>query len=275
MIDRPPTESRPATNQPARNKPAPQRRFWSAALLSLAWVIAGASATADDVAPLDSPANQPIVAPAVDLAAPFRQAAVDRWSDEIRQLKELDDAQRPAENAVMLLGSSSVRLWTDADRLLAPRPVIRRGYGGARYSDLVVFAEELITPHAFNDLVIFVGNDVSGDDQDKTPAEVEPLVRRIIAIAREHQPAATIHLVEVTPTPVRFFIWPKIRQLNAMLREVALTEPHVRFVATAEHYLDRDNQPREELFRDDRLHQNEAGYAIWASILNRAIQPDR
>ncbi|MEM6364307.1 MAG: GDSL-type esterase/lipase family protein [Planctomycetota bacterium] len=207
----------------------------------------------------------------IDVAEPYREAAIARWSSDIDALLQLDAERQADENALMLLGSSSIRLWDTAAEAFAPRPVIRRGYGGAKFVDLVVFAERLITPHQFDDLIVFVANDISGSKKDRSPVEVEPLVRHIIEVARRHQPEAIIHLVEVTPTPKRFAVWPAIRELNAMLREVALTEPNVRFVATAQHYLDQQDQPRSELFGDDRLHQNEAGYALWASLLKRSM----
>ncbi|MEM8911442.1 MAG: GDSL-type esterase/lipase family protein [Planctomycetota bacterium] len=209
-----------------------------------------------------------------DVAAPYREAAISKWAEQIDQLRQRDVDVTPAHNAVLLIGSSSIRRWTDADRFFAPRPVINRGYGGARYSDLVVFADTLISPHQFEDLIIFIGNDIAGKPQDKTPAEVEPLVRHVVAVARAHQPAAMIHLVEVTPSPKRFDVWPRIRALNAMLREVAFTEPNVSFVATAETYLDRNDQPLIELFVEDRLHLNDDGYDRWASILVQAVNAE-
>lgn len=209
---------------------------------------------------------------AADLLSPQqRNAAIDRWEKDITRLESLDQSEPDHEDAVLLVGSSSIRLWEGATDALAPYPVIRRGYGGAKYSDLSVYAKRLIEPHSFRALVCFVGNDISGGKGDHAVADVEKWVRSIIAIARDHQPDAMTLLVEVTPTPSRFDAWPKIRRLNAMLREVALTERNVSFVATAEFYLNRDDQPRLNLFRDDHLHLNETGYQIWASLIKRRL----
>ena len=209
------------------------------------------------------------------------QQAERRWREDIDALRSLDATQSDPADAVMLLGSSSIRLWRDAAAALAPYPVIRRGYGGARYRDLAVFAEELIQPHQYRALVVFVGNDVSGNtldaaidsDQpaDATAAELTPWVRHVVDVSRAHQPEAPVLLIEITPTPSRFSLWPAIRSLNAALREIALTTPGVHFVATADLYLDEDKRPRAELFRDDRLHQNELGYQSWATRIKRRL----
>ncbi|TWT91891.1 GDSL-type esterase/lipase family protein [Neorhodopirellula pilleata] len=197
--------------------------------------------------------------------------AVEKWDDEIQKLEQKDQDEPDPQNAVLLLGSSSIRLWENAAGALAPYPVIRRGYGGAKYSDLLVYSRRLIVPHEFRAAVIFVANDITGGQSDHEVEAVEKWVRAIVRTAREHQPQAAILLVEVTPTPSRFDAWSKIRELNGKIREIALTEPNTYFVATAEFYMDRDDQPRAEFFRDDRLHQNEAGYAIWASLIKRRL----
>ncbi len=200
-----------------------------------------------------------------------RANSIERWEKDIAKFARLDESEPDPENAVMLLGSSSIRLWENAAEMLAPYPTIRRGYGGARYSDLVVFAKRLITPHEFRALVVFVANDITGSKEDRSVEAVRRMVMHVIEIAREHQPESPILLVEVTPTPSRFHVWKEIRELNAMLREVALTQPNVSFVSTAEYYLDNEDQPRAEFFRDDRLHQNTAGYQVWAELIRREL----
>lgn len=201
------------------------------------------------------------------LTASQRADAIKQWENEIVKLETLDSNESDPDTAVLLIGSSSIRLWDDAADDLAPYPIVRRGYGGAKYSDLYVYAPRLIQPHRFDAMVMFVANDVTGGKNDHSIDDVEKWVRAIIRVAREHQPDSAILLVEVTPTPSRFEVWPTTRRLNAMLCELALTEDQVSFVATAESFLDRHGQPMAELFRDDQLHLNRDGYQIWASLI--------
>ena len=200
-----------------------------------------------------------------------RKASIIRWESSIQQLEKLDDTKTHPDDAVLLVGSSSIRLWSNAAEALAPYPIIQRGFGGSRFNDLYVYATRLIEPHTYRAIVLFVANDVCGRDDDHEVEDVEQWVRAIIQVARDHQPESPILFLEVTPTPSRFQAWPQIRKLNAMLYEVALTEPNVSFITTAEFYLDRNDEPRPELFRGDRLHQNEAGYELWASLIKRRL----
>ena len=106
---------------------------------------------------------------------------------------------------------------------MAPYRTIQRGYGGSKYSDVAVFARRLLHPHQYRALVVFVGNDVKGEPNDHTPDQVEQLVRYILAVSHAHQPDSAALIIEVTPTEKRFAAWPQIREVNARLREIALT----------------------------------------------------
>jgi hypothetical protein len=203
--------------------------------------------------------------------AAYRDAATERWDADIRRLEALDQNQADPEDAVLLIGSSSIRLWETAAADLDPYPVIRRGYGGAKYTDLAVFAKRLIEPHQFRGMVMFVANDVTGGAGDTTLEELRRLVEYILEVAHRHQPAAQLFIVEVTPTRSRWDAWEQIRGVNALLREIALTTSHTHFIPTAEFYLDTAGQPREELFRDDQLHLNRAGYRRWGAQIRHRL----
>ncbi len=201
----------------------------------------------------------------------YREAAVKKWEADIQELEQLDTREADPADGILLIGSSSIRLWKSSAADLAPYRTIRRGYGGARYSDLAIFAERLIQPHDYRAMVMFVANDVTGGKDDRTPDEVEQLVRYIVSVSRRHRPESPILIVEVTPTPKRYEAWGKIREVNARLREITFTEPNTYFVATADLYLDENNKPLGKYFTEDNLHQNEVGYGVWASLIRRRL----
>ncbi len=103
-----------------------------------------------------------------DPVALYGKAAKEKWEETIQKMEAQDRQEKDPENGVLLIGSSSIRLWETASEDLAPFPVIPRGYGGARYSDLAVFIDRIIKPHRFRACVMFVGNDVTGSKDDRT-----------------------------------------------------------------------------------------------------------
>ena len=206
-----------------------------------------------------------------DLLDRYREGAEAKWAETISQMEAQDQAEADPDDAILFIGSSSIRRWDTIAEDMAPYPVIQRGFGGSKYSDVAVYAERLIQPHQYRALVLFVANDVSGSPEDHTPEEVEKLVRYIIDVSKDHQPDAPIFLIEITPTLSRWDVWPQTRQLNARLREIALTEPQTYFIATAGDYLTANKQPRQNLFVDDQLHLNRAGYRRWTEIIRRRL----
>ena len=77
----------------------------------------------------------------------------------------------------MFIGSSSIRRWTDLNTDMTPRKTINRGYGGAKFTDLAVYIDRIVKPHQFKALVVFVGNDIVGKSDDKSPVEVARLFK--------------------------------------------------------------------------------------------------
>lgn len=202
--------------------------------------------------------------------APWVDAAIKKWDQDIRKLeaKAIQEADSP--DNILMVGSSSIRLWEESGNIgrdMAPFRVTARGYGGAKYTDLAVFAERLIRPEAYRALVLFVGNDVAGSSDDRSVEQVSDALRHIIRVAQEARPESPILIIEVTATPSRYAARDALIALNAMLRRTAIEMPHVYFLPTWEHFLSPAGKPRETLFRADRLHLNEAGYQLWSHLI--------
>ena len=192
------------------------------------------------------------------------------WEVSVRRFEKQDAVTEYPEDAVLFYGSSSIRLWRTIEDDMAPRPVIQRGYGGARLSDAVGFVERVVHPHQAKAIVVFLANDIDGRRNQPTPERVGDLFGELIAEIRTAHPTTPVLWVEVTPTPSRFDLWPQVCAAQTLIRERCEADANAYFIPTAESYL-RDGQPRTELFRDDRLHQNDAGYALWQSIIKDAL----
>ena len=201
----------------------------------------------------------------------YREAAAKKWENKIVELEQLDATEKQPDDAILFIGSSSIRRWDDMATDMTPYRTIRRGYGGAKFSDLAIYAKRLIRPHRYRALVVFVGNDVTGKETDHTPDQVQQLVEYVVGVAHDHLPDAPVFLIEVTPTESRIKAWPKIRKSNERLREVALATPNTYFVPTASYYLRPDGSPRSELFVEDKLHLNEQGYDLWSTLIRRRL----
>jgi lysophospholipase L1-like esterase len=202
----------------------------------------------------------------VDLE-PYRPASLARWSDAMREFETRNEAETHPEDSVLVVGSSSVRLWRDIEDDMKPYHAIGRGFGGSRWSDVAVFAERLITPHRFRAAVFFVANDITGGEADKSPDEIVALFQHVRDVVRRHNPDAPVFYIAVTPTERRWEVWPEIRAGNEAVRAYCQRTPQTHFIGTESIYLNAQGRPRSELFINDRLHLNDQGYVRWAAAI--------
>lgn len=202
----------------------------------------------------------------------YRAAATKTWEKAIQGLEKLDKEEKYSEKAILFTGSSSIRRWDSIAKDMAPWEPIRRGYGGARFSDLAVFIDRIVADHQVQAVVIFVGNDIAGSEKDKTPAEATELYCYIVERIRKKLPSAPIFCIGVTPTSSRFDVWPKVQEMNKMLQEYSESDDSLHYIDTAQAYLDEQGRPRDELFVKDLLHLNADGYKLWSRLIKAELE---
>jgi len=201
----------------------------------------------------------------------YTAEATKNWEKDILKFEQQDKSEKDPANAILFAGSSSIRLWSTLKEDVAPYPVIQRGFGGSKFSDMAVYAKRIIYPHQFKALVIFEANDITGSKTDKTPAEVDKLFRNIVKTVRKKYADQPIFLFEITPTKSRWAVWPTVKQTNQMLKETCSKLHNTYFIETASAYLNKDGVPRNELFIKDMLHQNHEGYIIWGDLAKKKL----
>ncbi|MCF7675659.1 MAG: hypothetical protein K9M97_09965, partial [Akkermansiaceae bacterium] len=86
----------------------------------------------------------------------YRADSTNRWEKDIAKLEALDQSESHPGNAILFVGSSSIRRWDTIVDDMAPYHPIQRGFGGCTWSDVAIFADRLITPHPFRAIVFFV-----------------------------------------------------------------------------------------------------------------------
>ena len=72
---------------------------------------------------------------------------VKAWENDIQKFEQLDKSEKYSRDAILFAGSSSIRLWTTLEKDMSPYPVIQRGFGGSKMSDMVVYASSIFDPH--------------------------------------------------------------------------------------------------------------------------------
>jgi lysophospholipase L1-like esterase len=208
----------------------------------------------------------------------FVQVSAQRISpfeSEIQHFDSLDNSVLYPNDAILFTGSSSIRLWKTLAEDMAPHPVIQRGFGGSKMTDVLHYADRILKNHQCNSVVVFVANDIIGasDGSDKRPEEVAGLFEDFVNIVRYKKGDIPIFLIAITPTASRWKVWPQIRKVNLLLARLADRSQNVVFIPTEDLFLGEDGLPMSDLFIADQLHLSARGYALWTKRLRAYLDP--
>ncbi len=193
------------------------------------------------------------------------------WEKEILKFEQLDKTENYPAESVIFAGSSSIRLWSTLKEDIAPYPVIQRGYGGAKLSDFAVYADRIFDPHECRAIVIFVANDITGSENDKSPEEVLRLYKNVVKTIRKKHKDTPVFWIAITPTSSRWKAWAQIQKANNLIREYSENSKNLYFITTDYAFIGQDGKPKDELFRDDLLHLNDKGYDVWQEIVKKEL----
>ena len=193
------------------------------------------------------------------------------WEKEIQGLEQLDKKNTYPDNSILFIGSSSIRLWEDIDKAMAPYPVIQRGFGGSNLSSVLFYEDRLINPHDFRAIVVFVANDIYGGQNDRTPKEVLTLYKQLVKSIRKDHKKEPIFFVQITPTESRWHVWDKTNEANKLIKNYSEKKKNLFYIQTAESFLGEDGMPIPAYFREDKLHQTQLGYEVWGGIIKTAL----
>jgi lysophospholipase L1-like esterase len=194
------------------------------------------------------------------------------FESQVKELEKLDKTETLPEDYILYIGSSSIRLWDSIHKDMSPYNSVKRGYGGAHFYDLIHFTERLVTPHKnAKAIVCFVANDLTGIwDDPKTkvrPKQVNKLFKYFTKQVEKINSEIPIFLVEITPAPSRWNIWKKTALANGLMKAYCERKANLYFISTTKDFLNKNKQPRPELFVEDQLHLNREGYKLWTKII--------
>lgn len=225
---------------------------------------------------------QPQASPAASAASASAQSAAPTvgkegqvsnaaWEQDMRDFAASDAANPPPRDAVLFIGSSSIRMWETLAQDFPGTPVINRGFGGSEVRDSTWYADRIVTPYKPRQIVFYAGdNDLNSG---RSPQQVAADVQAFIARVRRDLPGVPVVYLSIKPSPSRANLLPQIRQANALIQQRTAQMRDVRYVDVFTPMLGPDGQPRPALFREDMLHMTADGYALWTKALAPYIAP--
>jgi lysophospholipase L1-like esterase len=183
-----------------------------------------------------------------------------KWEKEVAAYEAADRENPPPKGGILFIGSSTIRRWKTLADDFPDSKVINRGFGGTEIVDSTHFADRLIFPHEPKQIFLRAGaNDIhSGGIPRDLAADFAEFVR----VVRNRLPNTEILYIAVNAVPARWGEADKCRELNRLIRELALDMPRVGFVDAFDISLTPDGKIRPELFVKDGVHFTPEGYKL-------------
>ncbi|HEX7916745.1 SGNH/GDSL hydrolase family protein [Rudaea sp.] len=203
------------------------------------------------------------------LTSPFAAAQLQTgsaiWEKDIQKFEAADEANPPKPGAILFIGSSSIEHWKDVANDFPNKRVLNRGFGGSRIVDSTYYAGRIVAPYKPSMIVFYAGDNDIADGH--TAQQVFDDYVAFVARVRKDLPKTPIAYISIKPSPSRVALLPVMTEANAKIRAYAVAHPHLLYIDVASKMLDASGQPRAELFVEDRLHMNRAGYDLWRGTI--------
>lgn len=197
---------------------------------------------------------------------------VIRWESEIAAFAAADRTHSPPRNAVLFVGSSSIRLWKTLAQDFSGTPVINRGFGGSQISDSVYYADRIVRPFSPRLIVFYAGgNDLNAG---KTPDEVFRDYRAFVTKVHAALPQTRIAFISTAPNPARWRLVNEMKRLNELVAQHTQKNPQLIFIDVFHRMLGPDGQPLPDIYAADKLHLNAQGYRLWTEIIRPRVEAE-
>lgn len=208
-------------------------------------------------------------------AALAQAANAERFEAQVLAYEAEDKANPPPAGAILFIGDSQFFRWKTIHEDLAGYTIINRGIDSFQIPDLIRYADRLVTPYRPRLIVMHVGgNDVHHGRQSAEQILVafQSFVRKVRAV----YPAVPIIFSSLTPGPGRWDEAAQRVEVNRVIREYIETQPDLKFVDLWSAMLTPDGKPREDLWVEDRVHPNHAGYLVRVKLTRPLLgKPDK
>lgn len=207
--------------------------------------------------------------PSAELPSPA-PAPQAKWEKDIQVFEQWDRKNSFPDNAVLFVGSSSIRMW-ETRECFPDLPVINRGFGGSQIAEITPLVPRVVFPYRPRAIVFYAGdNDIAAGKSPQTIADdFRDFVRRV----REKLADTPIYFLSIKPSQSRWSMWINASQANTLTRDFCRTNAALHYVDLATCLLQENGSPNPVLFLPDNLHLNAQGYKIWTQKLAPLLRP--
>ncbi len=189
---------------------------------------------------------------------------------EIRSFVKQDSINKPKEGIILFVGSSSFRLWTDVKKDFNNENILNRAFGGATLLDMIRYKDQNLLNYHPSKIVLYCGeNDVASSDK-VDGKEVFQRFKTLFDIIRKQYPEVPFVFISIKPCLLRWSMKDRMMDANQRISSFLSHKKKTTFVDIWDAMLE-NGEPKKDIFREDNLHMNAKGYAIWIEKMKGVI----
>lgn len=196
------------------------------------------------------------------------------WEEDITALESNTRTRFGPGEGVVFIGSSSIRFWDTLEEDMSPIPVIQHGFGGAKLNDIVHYAERLVNAFKPPSVVVFAGTNDIDPAASKTPETLLASYQAFVRKVRADQPELPVFYIGITPSPLRWTVWPVAQKTNRLIEGWTETDPNLHFIDTSGALMGDNSEPNPDNYIFDGLHLSKRGYSVWREIIRQRLLDD-
>lgn len=188
------------------------------------------------------------------------------FEEAIIQFEKSDSLEFPDKNAIVVIGSSSIRGWHNTiEEDLASLTTIPRGFGGSNMNNALHYADRIVLPYEPRAVVLYEGdNDIA---QGISPKQINDTFNEFVKVVHSGLPNCRIYFLSIKPSISRWEMWSKMVKTNKLIENECAKDSRLTYVDIATPMLNEQGLPKKEIFLEDNLHMNSKGYEIWTNTL--------
>lgn len=173
------------------------------------------------------------------------------------------------KDAVLCIGSSSMRRWNTIKKDLEPLKVIHCGFGGSTMGQVLVFKDFFLRYKADRILIYEGDNDMMG--KTSTPENFVKQCKEFCDDVFKMRPKTKIWFIGPKPSISRWNKHEKYAKANELLKKYCDSDPRLTYINVVTPMLGEDGSPLKDIFVKDNLHLNPKGYAIWTRAIRASL----
>jgi lysophospholipase L1-like esterase len=200
---------------------------------------------------------------------PETKNPADRWEKTIRTFEDWDRKNTFPSDAILFVGSSSIRMWPTRESFEG-LAVINRGFGGSQISDVNYYAKRIVLRYAPKVIAFYAGdNDIAAGESAR---QVFDDYKEFIKLVHRTRPKTRVIFISIKPSGSRWSLWPVMNKANMMIKKFCNSDSRLFYFDAATPLLNNEGEPNLDLFLSDQLHLNAQGYERWTKRLRPIIE---